>query len=324
MHCVLHCWNITLMPVVQVLQELEKHFKSACQNPSSLYPGAAPLLSAAQPAPCMTTAAAARPQLQPTSAASGQLAPFGTNTSKLCRSGTSASLPLPKKIAKKRSRAESSNASLEAAINSLRSDTTPSPSTTLSDSQILPPGPFPSSGLTANMPLTAFSSSAAVRLVLLAGATGSQGIPGTGPALGNPATSVGPAGPAAASSGAGAAGPSSGAALELSLLLTTLQSLAQLPGEQGQPINLIASSSQVAEAQLRDWLRQLQQHAANAPGEVVSMPCMLCYLIYCPSLPCFVMSFFSLFMLCTALLSNNSFSLYSVVVWLNPEAVLTD
>ena len=109
-----------------------------------------------------------------------------------------------------------------------------------------------------------------MRLALLAGA-GSQGTPRTSPAFGNLATSF-CSGPAAASSGAGASGPSSGAALELSVLLTTLQSLAQLPKEKGQLINLIASSSQVAEAQLREWLRQLQQHAANAPGQVVSIP----------------------------------------------------
>ena len=109
-----------------------------------------------------------------------------------------------------------------------------------------------------------------MRLALLAGA-GAQGTPRTGLAFGNLATSFG-SGPAAASSAAAAPGPFGGAGLELSLLLTTLQSLAQLPEEQGQPINLIASSSQVAEAQLREWLRQLQQHVASAPGQVVSIP----------------------------------------------------
>ncbi|KAL0054870.1 hypothetical protein WJX82_003576 [Trebouxia sp. C0006] len=57
------------------------------------------------------------------------------------------------------------------------------------------------------------------------------------------------------------------AALELSLLLTTLQSLANLPEEGSQPHNTIASSSHLAQAQLRDWLAQLQQHAAMPANE---------------------------------------------------------
>ena len=244
------------MSLTQVLEELEKHFRHAGQNPSSLYTSIPPLLSAAQP-PSMATAAEARQQLCPASGSGG-------SASKLHRFSASSSLPLPKTAAKKRTRTESSNAALEAAINSLRSDTTPSTSA-FSDSQTLPAGPFLPMGLTANVPIAAFGTPA-MRLALLAGA-GAQGTPLTGLAFGNLATCFG-SGPAAVSSAAGA---SSGAALELNLLLTTLQSLAQLPEEPGQPINLIASSSQVAEAQLRDWLRQMQQHAPNAPGEMVSI-----------------------------------------------------
>ena len=251
------------MSMVQVLAELEQHFRHAGLYLSSVGTAQAPLLLGRRP--LMATAVAARPQLQPGPAT--VRAPSTSNAPKLPHFATASSLPLPKKASKKRTRAESSNASLEAAINSLRSDISPAPST-FSDSPMFPPPPF-----TASMPVAAFGTSAA-RLALLAGGVGGVGgggAPRPGPVFGNP-TSFAPGTSAARSSGASAAGPPGNAALELSLLLTTLQSLAHLPEEQGQPINIIASSSQAAEAQLRDWLRQLQQHASDASGDLVSLP----------------------------------------------------
>ena len=231
-------------------------------NPPSVVPG--------QPL-AMATAAGAVPQLQSlsaldqASAGGAQLPAFP---------GANSSLPLPKKASRKRktsTRPESSNASLEAAINSLRSDFTSGPSA-LPHGPTAPAGSFSAAGIaanipaaagfTANIPAAAFGRSA---FGLAQGSALSGATPHNGPAVRNMNTHSFTAPPAATTA------PGQGsAALELSLLLTTLQSLANVPEEQGQPLNTIASNSYAAQGKLRDWLAQLQQHANDTPSETVS------------------------------------------------------
>ncbi|DBA74251.1 TPA: hypothetical protein ACH3X1_011038 [Trebouxia sp. C0004] len=195
-------------------------------------------------------------------------------------SAATASLPLPKKAAKKKKgmKAESSNASLAACINSLSGAVPHSPSAlppwpspafysaaglaSFSTAGLTAPASFSAAGLTASMPLSAFGSSA-VRVAQGPGMAG--GVKHTGLSLGS-LNSFTPELPDSASASI-APGPVN-AALELSLLLTTLQSLANLD-EGNQPHNTIASSSHLAQAQLRDWLAQLQQHGSMPANELV-------------------------------------------------------
>ncbi len=192
-------------------------------------------------------------------------------------------LPLPKKTAKKRKsslKPDMSAASLAASIDNLHGASLHDPSsfsTRISSGSFsaaglkTPSGSFSAAGLTApagsvsaaghtaSIPLAAFGNSA-VRVAQGPGMAG--GIKHTPPSLGSLSSFT----PDLAAS---APGPVN-AALELSLLLTTLQSLANLPEGDGQPHNTIASSSHLAQAQLRDWLAQLQQHATTVSNEPVS------------------------------------------------------
>lgn len=218
-----------------------------------------------------------------------------SSTALLPPSAATAPLPLPKKAAKKKKgvKAESSNASLAACINSLSGATPhgpsalsawPSPASysaagmaSFSTAGLTAPAAsFSAAGLTASIPLSAFGSSA-VRVAQGPGMAG--GFKPTGLSLGS-LNSFTPEMSASASAST-APGPVN-AALELSLLLTTLQSLANLPDEGSQPHNTIASSSHLAQAQLRDWLAQLHQHAsmpANEPVRRCSWPTSLFYLL---------------------------------------------
>ena len=201
-----------------------------------------------------------------------------SSTALLPPSAATASLPLPKKAAKKKKgiKAQSSNASLAACINSLSGavphgpsalSAWPSPASysaaglaSFSTAGLTAPAAsFSAAGLTASIPLSAFGSSA-VRVAQGPGMAG--GVKHTGPSLGS-LNSFTPEVPGSASAST-APGPVN-AALELSLLLTTLQSLANLPDED----DTIASSSHLAQAQLRDWLAQLQQHASMPANEPV-------------------------------------------------------
>lgn len=204
-----------------------------------------------------------------------------SSTALLPPSAATASSPLPKKAAKKKGmKAESSNASLAACINSLSGavphgpsalSAWPSPASyssaaglaSFSNAGLTAPASFSAAGLTASIPLSAFGSSA-VRVAQ--GPSMAAGAKNTGLSLGS-LNSFTPELPGSASAST-APGPVN-AALELSLLLTTLQSLANLPDEGSQPRNAIASSSHLAQAQLRDWLAQLQQHASMPANEPV-------------------------------------------------------
>ena len=248
--------------LVQVVEELNKQLQHAGVDPSSLFASQAPKLLG-RPAAAVT-AGDAVPQLRPPAAL--QQAGAAGSGFNLPPSGiaSSFSLPLPRKATKKRkSRPESSNASLEAAINSLRSDPSAGPSG-VPHIPLALPSSFPS--MTANISAAAFGSSATrvaqgpgVTLDWTEGLAG--GLPRPSPAF-VPHLVASP--PGAAASGSGSA------ALELSLLLTTLQSLANLPEEAGQGRNAIAASSQAAQGQLREWLAQLQQHAINMSSDTVS------------------------------------------------------
>lgn len=268
--------------ILQITAELSKHLGRGGAAQASSH--SLPLSQEAKPHQYgWATAVESAPQLLAAGSSPTALeAVTRSSVSLFPPSAVTASVPLPKKAVKKKKagvKAESSNASLAACIESLNGARPHGPSSrpqSASFSSSLPASfsaaglpaeatAFSAAGLTASIPLPAFGSSS-VRVARGPGMAG--GIKHSALSLGS-LNSFAPDLPAS-TSGVTTAPGAVNAALELSLLLTTLQSLANLPEEEGQLHNTIASGSRQAQAQLRDWLAQLQQHAALAASEPVS------------------------------------------------------